>query len=80
MMQQCIFGSSEHADRVDTDVLVEALILGVYQCLEEGRVHVFVFHRSTVLVEILTDELAIGTVNQGSLRSLRIQNTRKITR
>ena len=74
-MQESILGSSENADRVDTDMLVETLILGIHQCLEEGRVHLVVFYRSTVLIEVLTDELAIGTINQGSLGSLRIQNT-----
>ncbi len=38
MMQECILGSSKHADRVDTDMLVESFILGIYQCLEEIRV------------------------------------------
>ena len=74
-MQESILGSSENADRVDTDMLVETLILGIYQSLEEGWVHLIVFYRSTILIEILTDELAIGTINQGSLGSLRIQNT-----
>ena len=74
-MQESILGSSENADRVDTDMLVETLILGIYQSLEEGRVHLVVFYRSTILIEILTDKLAIGTINQRSLGSLRIQNT-----
>ena len=38
MMQECILGSSKNTDRIDTDVLVETFILGIYQSLEEGRV------------------------------------------
>ena len=60
-MQESILGSSENADRVDTDMLVETFILGIYQSLEEGRVHLVVFYRSTILIEILTDEGA-GTM------------------
>lgn len=60
-------------------MLVEALVLGVDQSLEEGRVYLFVFYGSTVLVEILTYQLAVGAVNLRSLAGLRIRNSREET-
>ena len=42
-MQESILGSSENTDRVDTDMLVETIILGIYQSLEEGRVNLVGF-------------------------------------
>ena len=62
MMQEGIFGSTEHTDRVDTDMLVEALIFCINQSLEECRIHLFVFYRCTVLIEVFTNQLAIGTI------------------
>ena len=60
-------------------MLVEALVLGVDQSLEEGWVYLFEFYGSTVLVEILTYQLAVGAVNLRSLASLRIRNAREET-
>ena len=45
MMEECILGSSKHTDRVDTDMLVESFILGIYQCLEEIRCYLIIFYR-----------------------------------
>ena len=62
MMQEGVFGSTEYTDRVDTDVLVEALIFRINQSLEEGWIHLFIFYRCTVLVEVFANQLAIGTI------------------
>ena len=79
VMQQGILHGTKESDGVNTQMLVEALVLGVDQSLEEGWVYLFVFYGSTVLVEILTYQLAIGAVNLRSLAGLRIRNSREET-
>ena len=74
MMEECILGGSKHADRVDTDMLVESFILGIYQCLEEIGCYLIIFYRSTVFVEILADEFSISRIDFRGLRGLWIQN------
>ena len=78
-MQQGILHGTKESDGVNTQMLVEALVLGVDQSLEEGWVYLFEFYGSTVLVEILTYQLAVGAVNLRSLASLRIRNAREET-
>ena len=47
---------------INTMVTVEALVLGIYQCLPESRVNIVVAHRGAVLAEELTYLFAIGAI------------------
>ena len=78
MVQECIFCRTKQADRVYTQVLVEALILCIYKGFEEIWVDFLVSHRRTILIKVFTDEFAVSTINFRSLACLRIHNTRKI--
>ena len=80
VMQEGVLCRTKHADRVDADVLVESLVLGIHECLEEVGVHLLVFHRSTVLVEVLADELSVGAIDFGSLGCLWVEDAGEVAR
>ena len=62
MMEHSIFHRTEQSDRVDAEMLIEPFVLGVHQCTEELRVDFFILDGGSVLVEILSNQLAVGAV------------------
>ena len=67
MMQGIVLQCCSECLIVDTMMAVETLVLCINQRLPEGRIHILVTHRGTVLTEELTYLLAIGTINHRCL-------------
>ena len=74
-----ILHGTEESDRVNTHVLVESLVLGVDKRLEECRVHLLVFYRSTVLVEVFANQLSVSTIYLRGFAYLRVKYSREVT-
>ena len=66
-VQHHVLESGTQAAKVDAVMLIEALVLGVDKDLEELRVDRFISHGRAVLVIVLADGLAVGTVQVASL-------------
>ena len=75
-----VFGRTEHTDGVHTDVLVETLVLGVYQHFPEHGVHLAELHRRAVFREIFADEFAVGRIQFRSLSGLRFADAGEVAR
>ncbi len=73
-MHKHILGCREKSLNINAQVIVETLILGIDQHLEERRVHLIILHRSTVLVIELSYHLAVGAIDIGGVGSLGIHD------
>ena len=58
-----VFHRSQYAAKIHTMMLVKALVLSIYQGFPEYGCHIFIFHRTAVLVVELAYQFAVGTVN-----------------
>lgn len=79
-MEDSILCRTEQTDRINTLMLVETFIFRIDQHLPEDRIHLIVFNRGTVLIEILTNLFSVSAIDNGSLTCLWILDTREITR
>ena len=57
-----ILESGSKTLKVDAMMLIESLVLGVDEHLEEDGINILVAYRRTVLVEILANEFAVGAI------------------
>ena len=62
-----VLGRSKETLEIDATMLVETLVLRINQRVHQQRREVGIFHRCPVFIVIAADELAIGTVDFGSL-------------
>ena len=53
-------------------MIIESLVLGIYEGFPKFRVDILILHRSTVFVEVLANHHTVGTVYLGSLTAYRI--------
>ena len=74
MMQYSIFHGTENADRVNTEMLVETFVFGIYKSMKKSGIDIFVFYGSTILIEILSNEFAVSTVNFRCFACLRVHD------
>ena len=69
-----ILCGSKKSLEVDAMVAIETLVFGVDKSLEEDWINIGILHRGAVLVEILANHHAIGTVEHRSGARLRIHD------
>ena len=50
-----------------TMMMIEAFVLGIYQCVDEHRRYLVVLHRRAVFAEEASELHAVGTIHLGSL-------------
>ena len=62
VVNDVVLEGSKDSLEVDTEMVIEALVFRVYQCLPEYGVDVFVGYRSTVLAEVFSNENTISTI------------------
>ena len=79
MAHHGVFHGTKQAYGVYTEVLVEALVLSVYQGLEEIGTDFLIGYRGAVLIEELAYENTVGAVYLGRLTGLRIADAGEIT-
>ena len=72
--------SCEKALEIDTEVMIEAFVFGIYQCFPEHRVNFSVLYGCSVFIEVFADKFAVGTVYLRCFGSIGMHNLRKARR
>ena len=67
VMNECVFHCCKHSLEVNAEMMIEPFILSIYQSVPKLWVYLIVFDRSSVFIEVFSDELVVCTVNFGSL-------------